>query len=320
MDNHWMFIFGGGIIADEIQKQNKEKVKILNEKKNFFRIIKKITKYCKENKIEIITVHHGGIYTNLIYIALKFMNKNLKFVRYLHSCFETDIKNATIKEKIDKIVLQKAIDKSDLIVCVSNAVKVTHDNNLKLKGKRVEVIYNGINGLFLEDDVIGRRYNINGNFNFIYVGRLERVKGVDILLDAFPMVKSKYKNIKLVVIGDGTQLENLKQKAKDNNIDENVEFLGKQVDVKKWLDKADIFIYPVVWEEAFGISVVEAMSRGVIPITFKRGGLPEIIDSEKNGYLVDKIDSKDLANKIVEILNNYELNKMREAAIKTSKI
>ena len=87
------------------------------------------------------------------------------------------------------------------------------------------------------------------------------------------------------------------------------------------MDKSNIFVYPSIWEEGFGISVIEAMSRGCIPITFHKGGLVEIIENGKNGYLVDEVDYKKLSDAILKVinLNNEEREKMIKKAINTSK-
>ena len=65
-------------------------------------------------------------------------------------------------------------------------------------------------------------------------------------------------------------------------------------------------MYPSTWEEGFGISVVEAMARGCIPITFKKGGLVEIIQDGVNGFIVNNTESVELAEKIDYAINYKE--------------
>ncbi len=93
------------------------------------------------------------------------------------------------------------------------------------------------------------------------------------------------------------------------NLSNRIRFVGRQSNVIEWLDLADIFVYPSIWEEGFGISVVEAMARGCIPITFKRGGLPEIIDNNQNGILVDDVNVKNLVKAIKQIIMLDEYKK-----------
>ena len=95
--------------------------------------------------------------------------------------------------------------------------------------------------------------------------------------------------------------------------------VGKQENVIPWLDKTDIFVYPSIGEEGFGISVVEAMARGCIPITFQKGGLVEIIENEKSGFLVKKVDDEELAKKIREVIQKKNRKEIISNAIERSK-
>ena len=138
--------------------------------------------------------------------------------------------------------------------------------------------------------------------DIIFVGRLTYVKGVDILIKAFNEVRKKNNNVSLTIVGDGEEREKLIELSEKLEIRDKVKFVGRQTNVIEWLDKSDIFVYPSIWEEGFGISVVEAMARGCIPITFKRGALPEIIENNKNGILVDEINVEKLASAIEQII------------------
>jgi glycosyltransferase involved in cell wall biosynthesis len=222
-----------------------------------------------------------------------------------------------VKNCIIKIALQKAINASDLLVFISNAVKKTFQDNLKIDNKNSIVIYNGIGSKFFEKNT---ESTPAPNNNIIFIGRLEKVKGVDILINAFSKVYNKYPNAKLTIVGEGSQFNELEELAKTTSAKENIIFAGRQNNVIDWLDDANIFVYPSIWEEGFGISVVEAMARGCIPITFNKGGLPEIIDNEKNGYIVNIVDDTELANIIIKAINlpSDKKQKMKNNAIATA--
>ena len=85
-------------------------------------------------------------------------------------------------------------------------------------------------------------------------------------------------NLNLTIVGDGVERNNLENQVKYLNIESNVIFTGFQTNTIDYLDKSDIFVYPSIWDEAFGISVVEAMARGCIPLVANKGGLPEVVD------------------------------------------
>lgn len=213
--------------------------------------------------------------------------------------------------------MQKAINVSDLLIFISEAVKKTFQDNFKIEESKSVVVYNGINKKFLESKSAKKREE---DVNIIFVGRLEKVKGVDILIKAFGEIYGKNNKIQLTIVGDGSERKNLESLAKEVKGKENIKFVGRQKNVIEWLDKSNIFVYPSIWEEGFGISVIEAMSRGCIPITFRKGGLVEIIEDSKNGYLVDEVDYKKLSNTILKVinLNKEEREKIIEDAINTA--
>ena len=233
-------------------------------------------------------------------------------MRTLHSCYEDKYNQNgnMIKNKLIMYYINKALQVSDLIICVSQAVKKTYLDRFNLSHKNITIVYNGIDKKFFEKTK-KRQNHITDKI--IYIGRLEEVKGVNLLIDAFSILQSKY-SIKLCIVGDGAQRNNLERQARDLGIDENIEFLGTRKDVVSLLDNADIFVYPSIWEEAFGISVVEAMSRGCIPVTFRKGGLPEIISNGKDGFLVDEISSQNLCQMIENVINEKDRESLIERA------
>lgn len=311
-------LFEEGEVYENLKEKSDKVFSLKNQNRNKKRIVELLIEYCNKEKIDIITVHHGGVSCNIVYIMLKKKLKNIKFVRYLHGSFdaytfgngENKIKDIIVKE-----VMRKALRISDLMIFISKAVEKTFVDNFKINNKNRTVIYNGINKSFFENVIEKSERNI------IFVGRLTKVKGVDILLNAFRKVCNKNSNVNLTIVGDGEERKNLEKKAIDLGISDKISFTGRQTNVKDWLDKNAIFVYPSIWEEGFGISVVEAMARGCVPITFKKGGLPEIIKNNENGYLIDSVDEDKLADKILEALSlpDVQFNELRKNAIEKTK-
>lgn len=320
IDNYWMFLFDKGEITEQMQARNPNRVFFLGYKKcELLRFISTINNTIKEYKIEIVTIHHGGTYCNLVYYLLKKMNKKIKFVRYLHSCYQDEfyLNNNFLYDRINLLCLEKALQRSDLIISVSNAVKKSFDNKFKLQNKRRIVIYNGIDINFFKE----RKKKVKGQtIRIIYIGRLVKVKGIERLIKAmYYCVYKKKLDVKLTIVGDGIERNNLENVANELNLEKNIEFVGTQSDVIKYLDKSDVFVYPSIWNEAFGISVVEAMARGCIPIVSNRGGLLEIITDKMNGFILENDSEKLLADKIEEIYYMKDKEKIILNAIRTSK-
>ena len=303
LDNRICCLFDEGEIFKSLKEQNKNIFSLKKENRDLKKIVNDLTKYCINEKIDIVTVHHGGVKCNLVYIMLKKRLPNLKYVRYLHGCFDKYAfgnDEGILNRLFIKIAMQKAFDCSDLLIFVSKAVEKSFEIKFNIKSKNKAIIYNGIDEKFFCEPKIKK--NEEDMTDIIFVGRLTYVKGVDILIKAFNEVRKKNNNVSLTIVGDGEEREKLIELSEKLEIRDKVKFVGRQTNVIEWLDKSDIFVYPSIWEEGFGISVVEAMARGCIPITFKRGALPEIIENNKNGILVDEINVEKLASAIEQII------------------
>jgi glycosyltransferase involved in cell wall biosynthesis len=115
----------------------------------------------------------------------------------------------------------------------------------------------------------------------IFVGRLQPVKQVDVLLRAWASVDCG----KLLVLGDGPQRDVLVQLAQDLGLSERVIFKGMVANVADYLRAADIFILPSS-SEGLSVALLEAMSSGLVPIATAVGGNMDLIIDGKNGLLV----------------------------------
>lgn len=315
-DNRICCLFEKGEIYDELKSKGIKVFSTVECNKNIFEIVKKLESYCKKEKIDILIMHHGGMTCNVIYLLLKRKLKNVKFVRYLHGCFDNysfGNDGNFVKRALVKFFMQKALDISDLIIYISKAARKSFEDVFKIENNKSIIIYNGIPNKFFENCINKRNVT-----NITYIGRLSKLKGINLLIEAIGKIYKHNENIKLIVTGDGEEKSNLEKTVKKLYINKAVDFTGRKTNVIPILDSADIFVYPSICEEGFGISVVEAMARGCIPITFNKGGLPEIITNGINGVIVKETSSDALAQAIEYVLNmdDEEKNKMRLEARK----
>ena len=323
-DNRICCLFDEGEIFKSLKEENRSIFSLKKDNRNLKKITNDLVKYCIDEKIDIITIHHGGLSCNLVYIMLKKRLPNLKYVRYLHACFD---KYAFGNDKgifnriLIKKVMQKAFNCSDLLIFISKAVKISFESQFNIKNKKKVIIYNGIDEKFFTQKKI-KRHKQDKIINIIFIGRLSYVKGVEILIKALKKVCEKNDNIFLTIVGDGEEKERLISLSKKLNVSDKIKFVGRQSDVIEWLDNADMFVYPSIWEEGFGISVVEAMARGCIPIVSNKGGLPEVVQDFQNGFLFEKGSVNDLIQKIniVINLNVQEKSKLILNAMNRSKV
>ena len=176
--------------------------------------------------------------------------------------------------------------------------------------KPIEVIYEFINFKLLNGSGSFHNSEHKNQFKIIYVGRLEKNKGIDTLLYAIAELKRKHKNnIKLKVIGKGNEEECLKNLCKILKLD-NVTFYGYVPFHKlyKIYRTANLFIHPGRWPEPFGRTIVEAMYFG-LPIIVSDTGAPPLY-SKKAALTFKRDDYRDLAKKIEIIYKNKEIREM----------
>ena len=135
-----------------------------------------------------------------------------------------------------------------------------------------------------------RKYlGINGEKVFLYVGRIESLKGVDLLLETAAHLDGSQDIRVLVVGGDegrGQAVSRLKQRAKDLYIDGIVDFVGRvdQDQLPIYYNAADVCVVPSFYE-SFGLAALESMACGTPVVAYRVGGLPTIIKHGRTGYL-----------------------------------
>ncbi len=136
----------------------------------------------------------------------------------------------------------------------------------------------------------------------LYVGRLQKEKGVQHLLAALKTMRS---SIKLKIIGEGPLMDDVLDYTKNYN----VEYLGKKPLAETYdiIGKAKALIIPSLWHEPFGRVVVEAYAKGTPVIGSRMGGIPELIQEGITGYTFEAGNAEDLANKIERIYQNPSL-------------
>jgi len=105
----------------------------------------------------------------------------------------------------------------------------------------------------------------------------------------------------LWIIGEGSKKAELERLAKNLDLRERVMFLGARDNISEILDKIDIFVLPSLWE-GLGIAVIEAAAAGKPIVASRVGGIPEIIENERTGVLVESKNVKSLADGLERVL------------------
>ena len=138
----------------------------------------------------------------------------------------------------------------------------------------------------------------------VFVGRLVSDKGVDRLLEALAVLAGRGRRYRLSVIGDGPEAPALRAQAQSLGIAGQVEFVGRRVGdaLVAALNAHRVLVVPSVWEEPFGIVVLEGLACGCVPVVTRSGGLPDAVGD--CGLVVARDDLAALADGIASLVDD----------------
>lgn len=259
----------------------------INSKTKFFSILNKAYKYHKDNKTDLIIDVFAS--RSLISIPIKSL-LNIKNISWEHF-------NYSVKVGLNPIARKVACLFSNKIITLTNEDIQLYKKDNKYIKSEMDYIYNP--SPFLNNEV-----SILKEKNVITVGRLTYQKGYDTLLDAWKIVESK-SDWKLTLVGDGEERENLIEKAKLLNL-KNINFLGVTDDVSEVYKMSSIFVSSSRFE-GLPMCMIEAQSFGLPIVSFNcLTGPSEIIEDNASGYLVENGNYYELAEKILDLINNKE--------------
>ena len=209
-----------------------------------------------------------------------------------------------------------SIDQSDGVTSISNYLK---QRTLEVFDVRtpIEVIPNFVNCDLYErtPEVMQRRseYARAGEKILVHLSNFRPVKRIPDVIEIFDRVQ-KVVPSRLLMIGDGPERSRAEWLAVNKGIHNKVEFLGKQDRIHEKLGVADVMLLPSQLE-SFGLAALEAMACEVVPIATNEGGVPEVIDHGKTGFLAAVGDVETMANYAIEVLSDdAKLKQMGEAA------
>jgi glycosyltransferase involved in cell wall biosynthesis len=195
----------------------------------------------------------------------------------------------------------------DAVLCPSKAIAELAARG----GVKREKLYH-INN-FIDENTKNNQLQENKQDYFLYVGRIDSEKGINYLIDA---MKTLQKDISLHIVGSGTEEEYYKRLAEENNLD-NIKFLGYKsgIELEEEYKNCIATILPCNWFENFPRSILESFFYGKPSIASKVGGIPEMIDNGKNGFIFEAGQANKLSELIKAMYSDKELSaKMGENA------
>jgi len=207
-------------------------------------------------------------------------------------------------------VYKQLFDKGDFFLPVSRSLR-KNLIDLGCSPEKIDVLHSGLEmNKFLFHQ---KNLDINSPIRIITIGRLVDKKGIDYAVKAIAIAISAGKSIQYSIVGSGPLKSDLQLLVDQLGINEQVEFLGSKThrEIVKLLSEHHILVAPSVTandgdKEGIPNVMKEAMAVGLPTLGTRHGGIPELVEHNKSGYLVDEKDTKALADMIIYMCDHPE--------------
>ncbi len=295
------------ILNVEVKTPNlREKIKTLPypniSKVKYLYGLKQLNQIIKSYNPEILHAHYASSYGVLAFLSKK---------PFILSVWGSDIFDFPNRNFFYKWLLKKVIFSAKAICSTSHAMKkeIFH----KFNRDDIQIVPFGV-----DIDLFYPNKDLSKNFVVGTIKSIEEHNGIDCLLDAASIIvnENNKNDIQFLIVGKGSMLDQMRQKATTLNINNHVEFTGMipYDEIVNYHQKLSLFV-AMSTRESFGVAVLEAAACGVPAITSNVGGLPEVNKDKYSGLVINPNDSKALAKLILEFYNNRDyINKLGENA------
>ena len=171
------------------------------------------------------------------------------------------------------------------------------------------IVPNGVDTEHFSPDVSPIEEFCDGKQNILFLGRLEKRKGLNYLLKAYEQVKQEVPDSRLIVVGPGTRLRKKYERWIKRHDLKDIVLIGyaPYADLPRYYKTADVFCSPATSRESFGIVLLEAMAVGKPIVATNIAGYASVVSDGEDGVLVPPKDSKSLAGALVSVLRDKEL-------------
>ena len=275
----------------------------------------KIAEVAKRERLDVLHAHYAVPHAVCAVLAKQMVGGKLKIVTTLHG---TDITVLGYDPSLSDMI-KFGIEQSDVVTAVSNAlVKQTYE--LLDVQKPIQTVYN-----FVDERVyhkknanhLKKEYGIDENEKvIIHVSNFRKVKRVPDVVRAFSLIR-KHLPAKLLLVGDGPEMTVVSRLVTELGLSDDVRFLGKQDKLDELYSISDVKML-LSEKESFGLVLLEAMACGVPCIGTTIGGIPEVIEDGKTGFLCELGNVEEVANKALRILTDKHLHMyMAKQAVQT---
>ncbi|MBI35219.1 MAG: glycosyl transferase [Flavobacteriales bacterium] len=272
---------------------------------------KELNQYAKKKKIDLIHAHDSHAHSFALIAASLFGN----------------VTPIVVSRRVDFKINRSSIKKYNhkkikKIICVSNAIKEVLYPDIGDKSI-LTTVHSGIDlNKFSfnqnNNQKLRKEYQIPSNVKIIgNVAAIAPHKDYYTFINTAEEIVKRNLNVKFFIIGTGPLEEKIKQYCIQKKLSNHIIFTGFRTDIQEILPELDIFLMTSE-TEGLGTSIIDAFACQLPVVATRAGGIPEIVQHEKNGLLADIKDANELANQIERILNgSIDLDKIINEQQKT---
>lgn len=301
----------GGNVVSRILKRIQRKIR--------YRSVKRVNigtmvDYIRNNNIGCVIIHNGGyvgddLCNQMLEAAYICRGITLCRVFVLHNDFQKNLFTKIRFFTYDKIISKEATD----LVTVSDFTR-NRIIDSSFISKNIRVIYNGLpvnNSLTVEEKKSNLKLD-NTRKNILLLGNFMENKGQLEFLDSARIVCKKIADAFIIFIGNVYDEEYFKRcvdKINNYSLEDKTSILHDINNASEYIDLFDVVVVPSIYDESFGLIAVESMSKGTPVVAFACGGIPEVIEDGRDGYVVPIGDTTAMADRIIRILSDSKMAK-----------
>jgi glycosyltransferase involved in cell wall biosynthesis len=256
----------------------------------------------KTYRIDVVHTHATGAFIDG-FIATRFARVPV-FINTDHNKKYPIPRRYMLGEKVASIF-------ADRVVAVSNHIKndlVTYEH---ISPDKIDVIYNGIDFPKIDGQIsiedLRNEFGIRKDEKVVgCISRLDDLKGYDLFIDAAALILKEMPDVRFLIVGGGPAEEELKKQVSDRNIKDRFTFTGWRLDAWGILQLFDVFLLTSKLE-GMPIVLLEAMASRKPIVATSVGGVPEMVDHDKTGFIVQNRDPGEVRKYVLAILKDKEL-------------
>ena len=270
----------------------------------------RIAGLCRSFQVDLIHSIGWGTYLDGYLGGLLAFPRRPRFVFAFHGKTISDLSGIPQRRIWSQRLLAKGCS---AIIAPSLEMKTDYAETFHIPEQKISLIYNGVDEqrFACGTHIVNTKETFGFHASDFVVGcvaRLDPVKNLATLLNSFSLAGERFPAMKLMIVGDGPEADQLKTLAAGLGVGGKVHFTGMREDIAHCLQAIDVYVLPSFYE-GFSMTILEAMAAGLPILAGNVGGNPELVDSGVNGYLFDVNDEQvqSLADLLVRLAFDSEL-------------